>query len=202
MTDRSYTSEPPLDSDVRWMSIQVVAERMLERLRYGPDVARDLAEALSQGRLRCMARHIHTGERRLMAPVEWAALKLEWWGIDPQYRNYSVEVGYRELEAPNRRKLFRETLYIWQPDLEALWSPDAGIPPIAPQPKPAPTPIISAQAWFKQALKDDPRQPGEGPSDYAKRLYPLMMNAGNIKKPWALETLERRIKEVKPAPPL
>ncbi|MBR1290142.1 hypothetical protein [Bradyrhizobium ottawaense] len=183
----SYHGELPLGSDVRWISIQVVVERMIERLRSGDDAAAALEEYLTSGRLRCKAHHRLTGTRRLLPTSIWETVTPQWYGP-----KYGVQTIYRRPTEGTWQQLI-ENLYIWQPDFDALWSPGAGTPPIAPQSNPAPTPIMSAQAWFKQALKNHPRQPGEELGDYAKRLYPLMLAAPEVKKPWAFKSLRRRL---------
>ena len=48
------------------------------------------------------------------------------------------------------------------------------------------------QVWFAEALKALPRQQGEQPDDYARRLYQLMQVA-NLTKPWSFGTLKRRL---------
>jgi hypothetical protein len=64
--------------------------------------------------------------------------------------------------------------------------PVAGFPPAEQK-------LMAPADWFRNAIKDHPRQPNERASDYATRLHELM-KAAPITKQWTKKTLYRRLK--------
>jgi hypothetical protein len=62
-----------------------------------------------------------------------------------------------------------------------------------PVPAPAPTPpLMQPKKRFQQLLEECPRGKGEGVTDYARRLWPLLQ-ATPLTKPWQFTNLTREI---------
>jgi hypothetical protein len=57
---------------------------------------------------------------------------------------------------------------------------------------PAERKLIGPADWFRNAIKDHPKQPNERASDYAARLFGLMKTAP-VTKQWTQKTLYRRL---------
>ena len=112
----------PLDDDVRWLPIETAHQRLIERTGYGDLAARDLEQALAQDRLPFMARSTVTGERKRLV---WTGKLMLWPGKD----------GLRVMSRPQPGEHHVLSVrgfhfYIWQPTLETIWPPLAGIAPV------------------------------------------------------------------------
>jgi hypothetical protein len=217
----SPSSALPLDDDVRWRSIDEALDRRIERVRHGEIAVRELQDALEQDRLPCMMVSTATGKRTRLKHTVWTERLMLWLGKDglrvmlrPQPRERTEEViasGWRPVLSVRGLHF-----YIWQPTFETIWP--AAVPataqarlaekeaaPPADQSSTPPAPKIKPQAWFASALTAHPKQRGEQPIDYARRLS-LLMQAATLTKPWKFETLRRRLddkpddKPAKPAP--
>lgn len=103
-----------MTTDPRWMPIEVAHKRLMERTGNADLAALDLTNALAQGRLRCLARSINTGESKPVDPTMWSQIEL--------LSGVNVRVVWRDNpEFPHIVKPFRGVVfYVWGPDVDEL----------------------------------------------------------------------------------
>jgi hypothetical protein len=189
MPSPSYTDELPLNSDARWVLMSVAAKRLFERLGSGRLAARDLHEALQRGWLHCMIRSIHTGERKLFEPAEWAKIRLEVWSEGDLVLSQGEYRGW--------------TFYIWQPEFDALWpAAETSKPPGEPTATPS-APMTRRQAeieasrrmvaevalWAAPQLRKDSKV--EDLWDACLKKFPILSFSIYRKRVWPIARLLR-----------
>lgn len=168
----SYTSGHPLADVIR------------ERLQG----ARTLSRVQDE-----LARQIASGELVItpLLPQGWRLRQME-----DRLRRVVIETDSERYELYEYRCHFPQTeprLSCPQATVATEEPPrtNSDLQPELPQPDTTATPK-APHLWFAEALKALPRQQGEQPDDYARRLYQLMQVA-NLTKPWSFATLKRRL---------
>ena len=172
MPSSSYTSGHPL--------ADIIRERLQD--------ARSLSQVHDE-----LARQIASGEIVItpLLPQGWRLRQME-----DRLRRVVIETDSERYELYEYRCHFPQTeprLSCPQATVATEEPPrtDSDLQPEPPQPNTTATPK-TPQVWFAEALKALPRQQGEQPDDYARRLYQLMQVA-NLTKPWSFGTLKRRL---------
>jgi hypothetical protein len=113
----NYTPEQlPPEDDRNWLSLDAAFERLIERIHYGDLAARDLQDALAQGRLRCMVRSTAAGERKYVVRTTWTeVLMLRFSGKD------GLLVMLRPQPGNYTRQFRGVRFYVLRSDLEDIW---------------------------------------------------------------------------------
>ena len=118
-------SHLPLDDDFRWRPLEAEHKRLVELYGSSSLAALELTKALASGKLRCMWRRLASGWIRELTPITfWADHRLSDWS--------GVFVIVREL-AHSFTPEHNIKLFVWKPDLDALWPSMATD---APKPEP------------------------------------------------------------------
>jgi len=118
--------------DLRWLPLDQAHERRRQQTGDRHLAARDLTDALADGRLRCMARRIGEGtgpDRELVPPAFWADWRLDSWADA-----LLVRLRGRGLVRRHRGSAF----FIWETDLKKIFGAerDAASPTAREQKKP------------------------------------------------------------------
>jgi hypothetical protein len=85
-------------------------------------------------------------------------------------------------------------MFFWAPDVKKIWLSDAPEGSLDLTHHQKSERRITPKAWFKQALLDIPRFPGEAPGAYAKRLHDAMeADSDRLTRVWALGGVRRAL---------
>jgi hypothetical protein len=106
----AYHNEPIPGIDGRWVCINRIAERLLERLCHGGDVICHLREALRRGLLRCQI----GCDFRLIEPSEWGTVLELIWRDTP-------EGWFIDIVCCKTGAFLAASCHAWKPHADRLW---------------------------------------------------------------------------------
>ena len=165
---REHTPELPLD-DPRWLLFRAAHQRLAERTHDDELAVIDLMELLAQGRLPCMARSTVTGERKRVAATAWVdEIELLFWKNRPRVFSRHPSMCMVARRPTQVREQVHGWFYVWQPDLDRIWSTatatvdhDGNAPPrVKPGPKPRGDWPTQVARWLIAVAVENPKRLG------------------------------------------